>query len=261
MKRLDRLKSAFLAQVSHKLKTPLTSLSLGLQELERYAANLYPGDPCHQRLNSMREDMSRFSAVVSSLLRMQEVMVGQGGSRIRCDLAELLHEAVEQAGNRTEQHRLEFELEELPLVMVDHDRFLFALQQILDNAFKFSGQDGIISITLGIKDAEVKIVIRDNGCGIPKDELFRIFRQFYQVDPDATGQIPGFGLGLYCAREIIRQHGGSIAVESDEGVGTTVTVSLPSPDISLYKSVKSRTLASGCCMCELFSDAFLLLPV
>ena len=72
----------------------------------------------------------------------------------------------------------------------------------------------------------VTILVRDTGCGIAEDEMPKIFVRFYQVDPDATGQVPGFGLGLFCAREIIRQHGGSIELSSQPGQGTTVTINL-----------------------------------
>lgn len=261
MKRLDRLKSAFLAQVSHKLKTPLTSLSLGLQELERYAAGLFPGDPCHQRLSSMHEDMVKLSAVITSVFRMQEVMVGQGGSRIRYDLAELVQEALLQVSTKTGQHGVVLNLGELPLVTVDHDRLLFAFQQILDNAFKFSSGEGVVTVSLEKDAAMVRLIVEDNGCGISKEELPKIFRQFYQVDPDATGQIPGFGLGLYCTREIVRQHGGSVSVESDEGKGTKVTVTLPCPDGGTCQSVKNQAVVGSYCMCELFSDTLISLPI
>lgn len=261
MKRLDRLKSAFLAQVSHKLKTPLTSLSLGLQELERYADGLFPGDPCHQRLSSMHEDMVKLSAAISSVFRMQEVMVGQGGSRIRCDLSELVQEALSQITTRTDQHGIVLNFGKLPLVMVDHDRLLFAFQQILDNAFKFSSSQGVVTVSLEKDAATVRMIVEDNGCGISKDELSKIFRQFYQVDPDATGQIPGFGLGLFCTREIVRQHGGVVAIDSDEGKGTKVTITLPCQEVSICQSIKSQAVVGGYCMCEFFSETLVSLPI
>jgi two-component system, sensor histidine kinase and response regulator len=73
----------------------------------------------------------------------------------------------------------------------------------------------------------VRTVVEDAGPGIPPDELPKIFEKFYQVDPDQTGQVPGFGLGLYYAREFVHQHGGNISIESTLGRGTTVTISLP----------------------------------
>lgn len=226
MKRLDRLKGAFLALISHKLKTPLTSLSLGLEEMERYASSLNPDDPCHQRLSSMREDMAQFSQVLSTLLRMQQVMVGQASPRIKCDLAEVIHEALGSVESKTDQHKLVLNLAELPLVMADHGRLSFAVQQILDNAFKFSDPGDTVIIALNRSGKKISIVVQDSGCGISKEELPRIFDKFYQIDPDLTGQVPGFGLGLFCAREVVHQHGGMLAIESELHTGTTVTITL-----------------------------------
>ncbi len=261
MKRLDRLKAAFLTQVSHKLKTPLTSLYLGLEELERYAANLHPGDPCHERLSSMRDDMAQFSKVIFSFLRMQEVMARQGGLHVRCDLAEIIGEALQQTDSKGEHHRIEIDLADIPLISAEHDRLTFALQQIFDNAFKFSNPDGAVSISLSRAEKWIRIVVKDNGCGISKEELPRLFNMSYQIDPYITGQVPGFGLGLFCAREIIRQHGGQIVIESSDGEGTVVTITLPCPNEATTGQVKKNLMLSGYCICELFADNLIFLPV
>jgi signal transduction histidine kinase len=73
----------------------------------------------------------------------------------------------------------------------------------------------------------VCVIVSDNGLGISPEEVAKVFEKFYQIDPDSTGQVRGFGLGLYYAREFIRQHGGSIAMDSEPGLGTTVTVTIP----------------------------------
>jgi signal transduction histidine kinase len=261
MKRMDRLKTAFLAQISHKLKTPLTSLSLGLEEMERYAANLHPGDPCHQRLSSMREDIASFSKALVSLFRMQEALVGPGGARVRCDPGEMVREALKQVESKTDCHRVVLDLPKLPLIMAEHDRITFALQQVLDNAFKFSHPGDAVSVVLAQQDEAIRIVVHDYGCGIRKDELPKIFDMSYQIDPDVTGQVPGFGLGLFCAREIIRQHGGSITVESREGMGTDVIILLPYSGFMVQQPISSRMMPVGLCMCELFSEGLVFLPV
>lgn len=260
MKRFDRLKTAFLVQVSHKLKTPLTSLSLGLEEMERYAANLHPGDPCHQRLSSMREDMAQFSRVILSFLRMQEVMVRQAGSRISCDVAEIVRQALDLVESKTGQHRIVLDLAELPLMLADYDRLSFALLQVLDNAFKFSRPGDTVAVSLGQEEGKIRIIVQDHGCGIAREHIPRIFDMSYQVDPDGTGQVPGFGLGLFCAREIIRQHDGLITVESRVGTGTKVTITLPCCMSSSGRSVTARLMAGGCCACELFTDGLVLMP-
>ncbi|SJZ61619.1 Signal transduction histidine kinase [Trichlorobacter thiogenes] len=228
MQYLDSLKGAFLSLVSHKLKTPLTSLSLGLEELERYASRLHQTEACHLRLASMREDLGALSGLMTSLVRMHQALGAPGSGQVSCDLSEVVKstaESVERASAKS-GITLTLDLEAVPAVRGNRDRLIFALQQILENAFKFTSEGGSVAIGLASDGQHATIIVRDSGCGIAEDELPKIFERFYQVDPDATGQIPGFGLGLFCAREIIRQHGGSIALSSQPGQGTTVTINL-----------------------------------
>ncbi len=260
MKRLDRLKGAFLSLISHKLKTPLTSLSLGLEEMEHYAANLKPDDPCHQRLISMREDMGCLSRLLTSLLRVQQVMGGQAGPLVRCDLADVIRAALAFTEWPLDRYEVVLDLSDLPLVLADRGRLIFALQQVLDNAFKFSPEAGKITILLKQAGTSIQIGVQDAGCGISEKEMPKIFERFYQVDPDATGQVPGFGLGLFCTREIARQHGGSVTVTSKAGKGTQVTISLPYPTPPACQTVKNQMLVGGYALCELLSEGLVFLP-
>ena len=228
MQYLDSLKGAFLSLVSHKLKTPLTSLSLGLEELERYAARLHSTDVCHLRLVSMREDLGVLAGLMTSLVRMHQALGAPGSGLVSCDLSEVVKstaESVERASAKSGV-TLILDLATVPVVRGNRDRLMFALQQILENAFKFTSDGGTVAVSLTSAGRYATIVVRDTGCGIAEDEMPKIFERFYQVDPDATGQVPGFGLGLFCAREIIRQHGGSIELSSQPGQGTTVTINL-----------------------------------
>ena len=228
MHNLDSQKDAFLAQVSHKLKTPLTSLSLALEELERYASIFQPEAACQQRLVSMREDLVKLSSLMTSLLRVHQAMGPQKGPLTRCDLAEVVRTAAESVARVSDNRgiSLELVLEGVPPVTGNRDRLTFAMQQIFENAFKFSGDGGEIAAFVSAVDGAVKIMVVDNGCGIAESEMPKVFEQFYQVDPDTTGQIPGFGLGLFSAREIVRQHGGTITISSQPVQGTTVTIIL-----------------------------------
>lgn len=261
MKRLDRLKGAFLGLMAHKLKTPLTSLSLGLEELERYAANLNSSDPCHQRLNSMREDMAQFSRMLASLLRIQQTMTKPEQVRYRCDLAEVVKTSLATLDRQTDLHAVQLDLPDLPLVIADRGRLIFALQQVLDNAFKFSEPGSRISISLNRETGDrITIQICDAGCGISPDLLPRVFDQWYQVDPDQTGQVPGFGLGLFCAREIIRQHDGVISVASQPGQGTTVAITLPCTQLQ-SSLVGLPVVLGGYSMCEIMCEGAFLLSI
>lgn len=229
LKRLDSLKGRFLSLISHKLKTPITSLSLGIEELQRYAMQFNPEAECHERLRSMREDLQFLSRLVASLLRFNQVMLSDSKASLTpCDLSNLVRNAaqtVQWAAQRSDVS-LVLDVPDAPSVRCDRERLLFALQQVIDNAFKFIEGSGTVTISLTAHHNTVQIEVRDTGCGIPQDEMPKVFERFYQVDPDATGQVPGFGLGLFCAREIIRQHNGTIGITSEPGQGTVVTITL-----------------------------------
>ncbi len=229
LKRLDSLKGLFLAMISHKLRTPITSLSLGLEELQRYAVQFAPEESCRERLRSMHDDLQFLTRLVTSLLRFNQIMLQEGDHRTaRWGVAELLREVAETAALVADKPgiTLTMALDVVPPLLCDRERLAFALQQVLDNAFKFSDDSGTVTVSLMHADGQAQIVVQDTGCGIPAEEMPKLFERFYQVDPDATGQIPGFGLGLFCAREIIRQHGGTITLASEPGQGTTVTICL-----------------------------------
>jgi signal transduction histidine kinase len=119
------------------------------------------------------------------------------------------------------------DLESVPPLLLDRDKIAFALKQVIENAYKFSGEEGCVAISLHCAEEACRVVVSDSGPGMSREELPKIFEKFYQIDPSQTGQIRGFGLGLYYAREFVRHHGGAILVESEPGRGTKVTVNLP----------------------------------
>ena len=230
IKRIDGLKGSFLSMISHKLRTPITSLSLALEAFQHKLETDHSESlECRRQLGSMREDLQFLTRLVTSLLRFNQIMVNTDNHPVICDLSEIVRSAAEAAGrnaSRPQVHLL-LELETLPAQCYDRDRLGFALQQLIDNAFKFSEDGAAITVSLAQDVCRAVITIRDNGCGIPADEMPKVFERFYQVDPDLTGQVPGFGLGLFCAREIVRQHGGKIEIQSEPGQGTVALVYLP----------------------------------
>jgi signal transduction histidine kinase len=146
-----------------------------------------------------------------------------------CDLnlivAAVIHgsqEARNKPGIETDFHE-----EPLPLLNLDRKKISFSLQQIIENAYKFSGEVGNVSIALFDGGDNVGVLVSDTGVGIPADEIPRVFEKFYQIDPGNTGQVRGFGLGLFYAREFVRLHGGTVSMDSQPGLGVTVTVMLP----------------------------------
>lgn len=229
IKRSDELKNTFLSLVSHKLRTPITGISLFLQNLQ---LGIFDKDDqvFRQSIDMASEEARYLGQLVTDLLAFSQVMEScTGVNRSPCDLNEIVADVLMKC--REEHCNFDVELETaadaLPLVFLDASKIRFALHQVIDNALKFSGKLGHVSIKLGSHSDSVFLVVSDTGIGIPESEIPKVFEKFYQIDPDHTGQIRGFGLGLYYARDYIRQHGGSIGLASDPGLGTTVTISLP----------------------------------
>jgi signal transduction histidine kinase len=229
IKRSDELKNAFLSLVSHKLRTPITGISLFLQNLRMEVFN--QNEPAfEQNIALACEEANYLGQLVADLLVFSQVMVnGTGVDKSPCDLNEIVAEVLlkcrEMYGNF--DIAVDFTPGALLPLQLDVSKIRFALLQVVDNAFKFSGKVGHASIKIGSQGDTANIIVSDSGIGIQESEIPKVFEKFYQIDPNHTGQVRGFGLGLFYAREFIRQNGGSITLASEPGLGTTVTISLP----------------------------------
>lgn len=229
LRNADRLKSNFLSLISHKFRTPLTAISLFLQNL---ASGIYdPADPLSQEnLRLIYNESCYLERLVADLLNFSRMMdTSEGLKLVPCKLAALITDVLLNSQQRYGKPGLEliYNLEPAPSLMLDCEKIVFAVKQVVDNAFKFTGDHGRVSVTLQLVGDGCQIVVSDTGPGIPRDELPKVFEKFYQIDTGHTGQVRGFGLGLYYAREFVQLHGGSIGIVSETGNGTTVTITLP----------------------------------
>lgn len=229
LKSMDRFKSNFLSLISHKFRTPITAISLFLQNL---ASGVYdPDDPMYRKYLRLTYDEACYlEHLVADLLSFTRAIDDGGGLKLEpCNVETLVKQVVnvvrEAAGKPG--ITVELDLEPLPQLLVDREKLIFAVKQIVENAFKFSGEAGVVTLSLHPVDEQCLLVVEDQGVGIPRDDLPKIFEKFYQVDSAHSGQIHGFGLGLYYAKEFVKLHGGTIAVESEAGKGTRVTVAIP----------------------------------
>jgi signal transduction histidine kinase len=229
LKSLDRFKTNFLSLISHKFRTPITTISLFLQNL---ASGVYdPEDETFKKnLRLIYEEAGYLERLVAELLAFSQVMdTGHGLKLEPCKLDEVLVQLLQEARATFGKEGLEtsLALETLPPVPLDREKITFALRQVIDNACKFSGEKGMVGVSLTKEENACRIVVSDGGIGIAREDLPKIFEKFYQVDAGRTGQIKCFGLGLYYAKEFVRLHGGTIAVDSEQGKGTRVTITLP----------------------------------
>jgi len=229
-KRMDRLKTDFLGLVSHKLKTPTTAISLFIQNLTTGIGD--PTDPDFQKtLALILEESHYLNYLIQDLLYYSEILLQEGPLRLASvNLGEVTMAVVSALKKDFANKGVGLEsalLQPLPKMELDRQRITFALRALLENALKFTPAGGTVSLSAEIEAASVRLMISDTGPGIAKEELPRVFEKFYQIDPARTGQVRGFGLGLYYARQFVQSHGGNILLASTPGQGTVATLQLP----------------------------------
>jgi signal transduction histidine kinase len=225
LENLDKLKSEFLSMVSHEMKTPLTAI-VGFANTIT-TLNL-SGPQRTKYLNIIESEGKRLGNLVKEYLDISMIEMGSLPmpvtlSDIRLLIGETL-ESLEQIKNVPVE--IDFP-EQLPRVMANQDRIKRVLINILDNIFKYSPPGAAVKITGENNPDHIRICIRDQGPGIPKQELAKIFDKFHRVTEENPQQIKGTGLGLAIAKGIVEAHGGKIWAESELGKGSTFYFTLP----------------------------------
>lgn len=229
LKSMDRFKSNFLSLISHKFRTPITAISLFLQNLANGVYDVE--DPMYRKFLRLTYDEACYlERLVADLLAFSQAIDDGGGLKLEpCNPAGIVTQVLQMSEEAAGKQGVEIhmDLDPLPPLLFDREKLTFAVKQIIENAFKFSGETGSVAVSLKMHGELFLLTVEDKGVGIAKEDLPKIFEKFFQVDSARTGQIRGFGLGLYYAREFVRLHGGTIAVDSEPGKGTRVTVALP----------------------------------
>jgi PAS domain S-box-containing protein len=226
-----RARDELLSIVSHDLKNPLAGIIANGQMLRRRTERAsMPEAASLARLAERVEDAaSRMLVLLDELMDFGQLQSGQPLSlqKRMSDLAAIAGRVVEEHRERTNMHQIEFEsgVSTLPL-WIDAGRIERALANLLSNAIKYSPWGGQIKVMLRLEEGGAVVSVRDEGLGIPPQEIPHIFEWFRRAAKHST-RISGAGIGLASARQVIEQHGGSISVESEEGKGSTFTVRLP----------------------------------
>jgi signal transduction histidine kinase len=223
---------SFINAVTHELKTPLASIRLYLQTLQRRDV-----DEAQRRefYRCMLDDTDRLLGTVEQVLKAGEAGHRKASQLVPVDFSRLVGECVEVARNShhlpPEAVRYEPRVADIAAARVagDSEELRAAVSNLLDNAIKYSGERVEVSVRVDAPDAKrITLRVQDNGVGIPAPELKRIFRRFYRVPNRTLSSVKGTGLGLFIVRAIVRKHGGRVFAESPgEGRGTTVVLELP----------------------------------
>lgn len=225
---------SFINAVTHELKTPITSIRLYLETLQRREVDVTQRQ---QFYRLMLDDTDRLLGTVEQVLKAGEVGYKRAARNFtEVDFGSLVRDCVELARTRhnlqpSALHWQEPSVDGAPGIKVhgDSSELRTAISNILDNAIKYSGGNVDVSVRID-KPEEGRVALRvtDRGIGIPPHELKRVFKRFYRVPARAVSQVKGTGLGLFIVRSIARAHGGRVFAESGgEARGTTVTLELP----------------------------------
>jgi signal transduction histidine kinase len=220
---------AFINAVTHELKTPVTSIRLYLQTLQTHAVDEAKRKEFYE---IMLQDSERLLNTIEQVLRTGRMgLSGAKPHRIRLDLNALIDECLDNAVklHRVPRESLQFTPRQAITVYGDREEIETALSNLIDNAIKYSGNAPKISInTQQFDERSVCVRVRDQGPGIEKTELKRIFGRFYRVQGQLASRVKGTGLGLFIVRSVAKRHGGRAWAESEgPGRGSTFVLQLP----------------------------------
>jgi len=229
LRRMDRMRTDFVANVSHELKTPLTLIRGYIETLEDRAMD--DKKAATKFISIIKEHADRLANIVNDLLSLSELELSDDSvHKTEFDLKEIIDEISLGFG-----HALADKKQMLTVssqggdltIRADHDKIEQVFVNLIDNAVKYTKESGCIELSLVELDREVCVTVQDNGIGIPREHRERIFERFYRVDKARSRDLGGTGLGLSIAKHIVLAHNGKISIESEFNKGTKISVILP----------------------------------
>ena len=240
LRRLERMRQDFVANVSHELKTPLASIKAYTETLLDWA--LHDETVNVRFLNRIDEQADRLNQLIMDLLSLARLESGQNvfdhGPLV---LAPVIVSCVDSHRDRAEAKRQSLGLDLGPLdgetlILADDEAVRQILDNLIDNAIKYTPEQGSVRICCRLQDTSVLIEVADSGIGIPRDDLPRVFERFYRVDKARSRELGGTGLGLSIVKHLVQSIGGQITVDSRVGAGTKFAVMLPREGVTIPRS-------------------------
>jgi len=231
LKRLEKIRSDFVANVSHELKSPLTSIR-GFVETLRDGAYRNESD-CLHFIGILDRESRRLETLLNDLLVLSEVEARKSSiSMAPVNLNDLAHEVARDFSLLANDRNVQIDLKLSPDdIIIDADVHLLgeAIGNLVDNAIKYNQPGGSVVVATLAGNGSAMVKVSDTGIGIPSKDLPRVFERFYRVDKSHSRRVGGTGLGLSIAKHIVTAHGGTISAESEVGKGSTFTAVLPVP--------------------------------
>lgn len=224
--RANQLRRQMTADIAHDLRTPLTVIA-------GYIESMRDGvlQPTPQRLDLIYQEIERLQKMVNDLRMLSQADAGELNLHPQpTQLLALLKRAAHLFQHHAEQAGTSLKVEAsetLPAILVDEDRMMQVLDNLISNALRYTTAGGEITLRAKQEGKQVRLQVADTGTGIPSDELPRIFERFHRVDPSRHNESGGSGLGLAIVRALVEAQGGKVSAESEVGKGTTITAEFP----------------------------------
>lgn len=231
IRRLERMKTEFVSAVSHELRTPLTSIKGFIATLLEDREGYFDAETRYEFYQIIDQETDRLRRLIEDLLNLSRIERGVALQPHwqRVDLTKVIDRVLSIQKGYTDKHQLIADVPEpLPLIVADEDKLESVLTNLVNNAIKYSPNGGEVRMRAVREDNSILISVQDQGIGIPKDKLARIFEKFERVDTKETRAAGGTGLGLYLVKHLVELHEGQIWAESEGvGKGSTFYVRIP----------------------------------
>jgi two-component system phosphate regulon sensor histidine kinase PhoR len=230
--RLEKIRREFVANVSHEIKTPITAIK-GFVETLRDGAVKNP-EYAERFLEIIDKHVKRLEAIINDLLRLSKIERKAGAEEVVLKegrLKEVLETAIQVCEVNAMAKKIDVKLSCSEDIVANFDPSLLeqAFVNLIDNAIKYSGEKKNVQVEAAQAEKEIIISVSDQGCGIEKIHLSRIFERFYRVDKARSREMGGTGLGLAIVKHIAQTHGGHVSVQSTPGKGSVFALHLPKP--------------------------------
>ncbi len=227
---IERMKTAFVSTVSHELRTPLTSIKGFISTLIQDEDGFYDKDTVHEFYTIIDQECDRLTRLISDLLNVSRIEAGRALelNPVPVNVSDLVDKVVAAQKSYTNRHDFAIKLDpRISSIVADADKFDQILTNLTNNAVKYSPEGGTITVSAEKVDGSIRLTVADQGMGIPKDHLDKVFDRFHRIDNRDTRKAGGTGIGLYLVKHLVEAHGGKIWVESEVGKGSRFIFELP----------------------------------